>query len=86
MKLRQLLSSRSYKMVPALTLLGALAGSCSLLGAPPAGSAKVRENIAKLPLRFEENQGQTDSQVKYLAHGNGYTLFLTPTAMAVRLK
>ena len=86
MKLRQLLSSRSYKMAPVLTLLGALAGSCSLLGGPPAESAKVRENIAKLPLRFEENQGQTDSQVKYLAHGNGYTLFLTPTAMAVRLK
>ncbi len=86
MKLRQLLSSRSYKMAPTLTLLGALAGCCSLLGAPPAGSAKVRENIAKLPLRFEENQGQTDSQVKYLAHGNGYTLFLTPTAMAVQLK
>ncbi|HTS47764.1 MAG TPA: SBBP repeat-containing protein [Bryobacteraceae bacterium] len=80
MKLR-----RSYKMASTLTLLGALAGS-SLLGAPPAGSAKVRENIAKLPLRFEENQGQTDSQVKYLAHGNGYTLFLTPTAMAVQLK
>ena len=73
-------------MAPILTLLGALAGCCSLLGAPPAGSAKVRENIAKLPLRFEENRGQTDSQVKYLAHGNGYTLFLTPTAMAVQLK
>jgi uncharacterized repeat protein (TIGR01451 family) len=86
MKLRQLLSSRSYTMAATLTLLGALAGSCSLLGAPAAGSAKVRENIAKLPLRFEENQGQTDSQVKYLAHGNGYTLFLTPTAMAVQLK
>jgi uncharacterized repeat protein (TIGR01451 family) len=86
MKLRQLLCSRSYKMAPTLALLGALAGSCSLLGAPSAGSAKVRENIAKLPLRFEENQGQTDSQVKYLAHGNGYTLFLTPTAMAVQLK
>ena len=86
MKLRQLLSSRTYKIAPALTLLAALAGSCSLHGAPPAVSAKVRENIAKLPLRFEENQGQTDPQVKYLAHGNGYTLFLTPTAMAVQLK
>lgn len=30
-----------------------------------------------LPLAFEHNQGQTDSRVKYLAHGRGYTLFLT---------
>ena len=26
---------------------------------------------------FERNQGQTDAAVKYLAHGKGYTLFLT---------
>jgi hypothetical protein len=29
------------------------------------------------PLAFEENQGQTDPQVNYLARGNGFTLFLT---------
>src|SRR5260221_12949293 len=28
-------------------------------------------------LGFEPNMGQTDPQVKYLARGNGYTLFLT---------
>ena len=31
-----------------------------------------------LPLAFEPNQGQADPQVKYLARGNGYTLFVTP--------
>lgn len=31
----------------------------------------------KLPLTFEENQGQTDARVKYLARGSGYTVFLT---------
>jgi len=31
----------------------------------------------QLPLAFDANQGQTDSQVKYLARGRGYTLFLT---------
>lgn len=31
----------------------------------------------KLPLRFEENQGQTAGEVRYLSHGSGYELFLT---------
>jgi hypothetical protein len=35
------------------------------------------------PLSFEPNQGQTDSQVQYLSHGSGYTLFLTASAEAV---
>jgi hypothetical protein len=30
-----------------------------------------------LPLSFEVNQGQTDGQVQFLAHSQGYTLFLT---------
>jgi len=29
------------------------------------------------PLSFEPNQGQTDKQVDFLAHGNGYGLFLS---------
>ncbi len=31
----------------------------------------------KLPLAFEANRGQTDSRVKFLARGAGYTMFLT---------
>src|SRR5712691_13064577 len=31
----------------------------------------------RLPLSFEANQGQTNDQVQFLAHGQGYTLFLT---------
>jgi len=31
----------------------------------------------KLPLSFEANQGQTDSRVRFLARGGGYTIFLT---------
>jgi hypothetical protein len=33
---------------------------------------------AKVPLSFEANVGQTDPRVKYVAHGDGYNLFLTP--------
>jgi Beta-propeller repeat len=38
---------------------------------------RVRESLGTLPLAFEANQGQTDPQVKYMARGNGYTVFLT---------
>ena len=34
-------------------------------------------DFARLPLRFEPNQGQTDPQVSFLARGAGYGLFLT---------
>jgi hypothetical protein len=38
---------------------------------------RVRASLGTLPLAFEANQGQTDPQVKYMARGNGYTVFLT---------
>ena len=40
-------------------------------------SARFRASTETLPLAFEANQGQTDPQVKYLARGSGYTVFLT---------
>src|SRR5262249_58315035 len=33
--------------------------------------------FANLPLAFEPNLGQTDSQVQYFTHGAGYQVFLT---------
>jgi hypothetical protein len=42
-----------------------------------ATAARVREAYGKLPLSFEGNRGQTDPEVKFLARGGGYTLFLT---------
>ena len=42
-------------------------------------STRFSEAYGKLPLHFEANQGQTDPRVKFLAHGGGYTLFLTAT-------
>lgn len=52
-------------------------------GTTPAPSA-VRSYAA--PLSFEANQGQVASQVKYLARGQGYTLFLTPGAAMLGLR
>ncbi len=42
-----------------------------------AAQARIFSAYGKLPLSFEENQGQTDGRVKFLVRGNGYTVFLT---------
>lgn len=49
-------------------------------------NARVRASMQTLPLAFEANQGQTDPQVKYMARGTGYTVFLTAndTVFALR--
>ena len=38
-----------------------------------------------LPLSFEPNEGQTNSQVAFLSRGRGYTLFLTATEAVLSL-
>lgn len=43
----------------------------------PAARERLQATYAALPLAFEQNQGQIDPQVKYMARANGYTLFLT---------
>ena len=42
-----------------------------------AASGRIQANSRALPLAFERNQGQSDSQVEYMARGDGYILFLT---------
>jgi hypothetical protein len=56
--------------------------------ATTAGTAQPRlaEAYGKLPLSFEINRGQTDSQVKFLSRGNGYSLFLTGNEAVLALK
>ena len=46
----------------------------------------VNNAYGKLPLAFEANQGQTDGRVKFLARGNGYTLFLTAQEAVLQLR
>ena len=67
----------------------ALAGSCpgQSSGTAQTGLSK-QQNLAfgHLPLSFEVNRGQTDSKVRFLAHGRGYSLFLTPDEAVLSLK
>jgi Beta-propeller repeat/Abnormal spindle-like microcephaly-assoc'd, ASPM-SPD-2-Hydin/HYDIN/CFA65/VesB-like, Ig-like domain len=46
----------------------------------------IKASYARLQLRFEANVGQTDSRVKYLARGAGYTLFLTSEEAVLALR
>ena len=43
-------------------------------------------SYGKLPLSFEDNQGQTDARVRFLARGGGYTIFLTDDEAVLALK
>ena len=59
---------------------------CPALAAAAADQIKLQQSYGKLPLSFEANQGQSDAQVKFLARGPGYALFLTPTEAVLSLK
>lgn len=47
---------------------------------------RVRADYAALPMTFEANEGQTDPQVRYLARGSGYGLFLTQREAVLALQ
>src|SRR5256885_1157969 len=51
----------------------------------PATHRSRQINLSSLPVAFELNLGQTDPQVKYLARGNGYNLFLTSNEAVLSL-
>jgi hypothetical protein len=50
------------------------------------GHIKIADLYGKVPLSFERNDGQAEAQVKFLARGNGYTLFLTPSENVLALR
>jgi hypothetical protein len=67
----------SSKTIPAILIALAVASLCD---------AKADAPYGRLPMAFEANQGQTDANVKYLSHGQGYGLFLTPDAAVLSLR
>ncbi len=76
-------------MATVIAALLLIKGSGRPLSAPagPSGAIQsgVKEAYGRLPLSFEANQGQTYSQVKFLARNRGYNLFLTPTEAVLTL-
>src|SRR5574341_1262434 len=46
---------------------------------------QINEAYGRLPMSFESNRGQVDPQVRYLARGHGYQVFLTDTEAVLNL-
>src|SRR5206468_9659926 len=55
------------------------------LFAPVVSADTTADAYGKLPLSFEPNQGQASREVKFLARGSGYTLFLTSNEAVLTL-
>lgn len=73
---------RARTAVLALLLLGVAGAPARSDDATPIEAlAAVRSR----PLAFEANAGQTDPQVRFVARGAGYTVFLTPTEAVLAL-
>ena len=63
-----------------------LAAGKPQLAATSTGDSSVISAYHGLPLVFEQNRGQSDPEVKFLAHGSGYGLFLTAQQAVLRLR
>ena len=65
-------------------------GNGVALAAPPSARptlAGARADYGRLPLSFEPNRGQVSNrQVRYLAHGAGYSLYLTDRNAIIALR
>jgi hypothetical protein len=53
--------------------------SSKLLSSVPSQAKRLSNSHGQPPLSFEPNQGQANSEVKFLARGAGYQVFLTST-------
>lgn len=52
---------------------------------PGLTNTQIQAAFARLPMSFEPNLGQSSSDVKFLARGSGYGLYLTPNAALLSL-
>src|SRR6267378_6147373 len=66
-------------------LLPAKSAAANIASAKMAPSRAV-DGYGKLPLSFEVNWGQTDARFRFLARGQGYTLFLNSQEAVLSLE
>src|SRR6266568_1873626 len=76
------------KVVRLFSVLAVLLSATLWLQASPSTSATSAniKSYGQLPLSFEPNRGQTNPEARYVAHGLGYSLFLTPSEAVLSLK
>src|SRR5262249_10555613 len=83
-------ASRQLRRTNATCIAGFIAAFTLCIVAAPLFSAPTtavaNRSYGKAPIAFEPNLGQSDSQVKFLARADGYTLFLTPAETVFLLK
>ncbi len=78
-------AGRTALVIAAVFLITTLAS----IAPPPTEAsltAKIADRYGKLQLSFEANNGQADKSVKFLSHGLGYDLFLTPAEAVLSLQ
>lgn len=75
-----------FHRLPLLAVPMLLMALTSSAATPALTRSRVVDAFAKLPLRFERNDGQTSSEVAYLSRGRGSTLFLTSTEAVLSLR
>ena len=82
--LRTVLATGIIALMASTVVVGA---ANSVVPAPTgAGKAQLAETYGNLPLSFEANGGQSAPQVRFLAHGRGYGLFLTNREAVLELR
>ena len=64
---------------------GGLASTHPVPPAPAGQEATASHLLAKLPLAFEPNRGQSDDRVLFLSRNHGYSLYLTAQGVVIGL-
>jgi hypothetical protein len=79
------IASSSPRFAPA-SASSAAAPNATPLNLVADSKGRALAAFMQLPLMFEPNVGQSDSSVKFLAHGTGYGLFLGPDGAVLSLR
>jgi hypothetical protein len=75
-----------FRLLLSILAFGSLACSAATPASAPMTPAHQDRDFGKVPLSFEPNRGQVDSQVQFLSRGQGYALYLTPGEAVLQLQ
>jgi hypothetical protein len=82
---------QSFILLACALILASILGATAVHAAPQNAqnssvqTARLAQSYGNLPLSFEANQGQIDSQVKFMSKGSGYGIYLTSDKAVIAL-
>src|SRR5579885_1041236 len=76
---------RLYRFATLVCAASLLAMASSPVESDGSAMAKARTAIAQLPLHFEANLGQMNSEIRYAARSGGFQFLLTGRGPSLRL-